>query len=58
MSSVCVCRVEQVTTDEETQARFLADKLRWPGGFKLRLALALIRYYIPMYLGMFNYCYN
>jgi hypothetical protein len=38
-----VCRVEQVTTDEETQARFLADKLRWPGGFKLRLALALIR---------------
>lgn len=39
---VAKIKVEQVTTDEETQARFLADKLRWPGGFKLRLALALI----------------
>ncbi|XP_023332037.1 monoglyceride lipase isoform X2 [Eurytemora carolleeae] len=35
--------VEQVTSDQEVQARILGDKYRWTGGFKLITSLAILR---------------
>jgi len=32
-------RVEQVTSDEDIQTKFQDDKLRWSGGFKLKMGL-------------------
>ena len=36
-------RVEQVTSDNEIQARLNTDKLRWTGGVKLGLGMAFLK---------------